>query len=80
LPESISAAWAVLLGVSVPALPVSSGMRFPFIIYVWYCFAIRTIFQAFFTTYLVEPGYEATIETLDDVLRRGLKFGSYDVR
>ncbi|KAJ9578745.1 hypothetical protein L9F63_005034 [Diploptera punctata] len=79
LSQCFSAAWAVLLGVSVPQMPLSLGTRNLFIIYVWYCFAISTVFQAYFTTYLVEPGYEARLETLDDVKRAGLTFGFYDI-
>ncbi|KAJ9577260.1 hypothetical protein L9F63_006166 [Diploptera punctata] len=79
LPQCFSAAWAVLLGISVPQMPLSLGTRSLFIIYVWYCFAISTVFQAYFTTYLVEPGYEARLETLDDVLRAGLKFTTYQM-
>ncbi|KAJ9594814.1 hypothetical protein L9F63_013895 [Diploptera punctata] len=74
LAQSFSAAWAVLLGISVPQMPLSLGTRYLFITYVWYCFAISTVFQAFFTTYLVEPGYEARLETLDDVYRAGLTY------
>ncbi|KAJ9580338.1 hypothetical protein L9F63_003973 [Diploptera punctata] len=74
-----SAAWAVLLGVSVPRMPLSLRMRCLFIIYVWYCFAISTVFQAFFTTYIVEPGYEPSLHTVDDVVESGLAFASYDV-
>ncbi|KAJ9580349.1 hypothetical protein L9F63_003984 [Diploptera punctata] len=79
LAQSFSAAWAVLLGISVPQMPLSIGTRSLFIIYVWYCFAISTVFQAYFTTYLVEPGYEARLESIDDVMRAGLKFGSYEL-
>ncbi|KAJ9588956.1 hypothetical protein L9F63_017751 [Diploptera punctata] len=78
LAQCFSAAWAVLLGISVSQLPVSLGTRSLFIIYVWYCFAISTVFQAYFTTYLVEPGYEARLETLDDVYRAGLKYAVSD--
>ncbi|KAJ9599649.1 hypothetical protein L9F63_026502 [Diploptera punctata] len=72
LSQSFSAAWAVLLGVSVPEMPVSSQMRLFFIVYVCYCFAISTVFQAYFTTYLVEPGYETRIKTYEDIKRAGL--------
>ena len=78
LAQCFSAAWATLLGISVPELPTHWEMRCFFIIYIWYCFSINTIFQAFFTTYLVEPGYEQPIETLEDVARLGLKFGSFE--
>ncbi|KAJ9586053.1 hypothetical protein L9F63_020301 [Diploptera punctata] len=79
LAQCFSAAWAVLLGISVPQMPLSLGTRTLFITYVWYCFAISTVFQAYFTTYLVEPGYEARLETLDDVMRAGLKYTTYEV-
>ncbi|KAJ9584378.1 hypothetical protein L9F63_021272 [Diploptera punctata] len=77
LAQSFSAAWAVLLGISVPQIPLSLGSRTLFIIYVWYCFAISTVFQGYFTTYLVEPGYEARLRTVDDVMRAELKLGFY---
>ncbi|KAJ9578748.1 hypothetical protein L9F63_005037 [Diploptera punctata] len=76
LSQSFSAAWAILLGVSVPVLPVSSQMRILFVIYVWYCFAISTIFQSYFTTYLVEPGYETRIQTYEDIKHAGIHFAS----
>ncbi|KAJ9598892.1 hypothetical protein L9F63_026574 [Diploptera punctata] len=78
LAQCFSAAWAVLLGISVSQMPLSLGTRSLFIIYVWYCFAISTVFQAYFTTYLVDPGYEARIESLDDVYRAGLKYAIFD--
>ncbi|KAJ9580363.1 hypothetical protein L9F63_003998, partial [Diploptera punctata] len=78
LTQCFSAAWAVLLGVSVPQMPFSLQTRCLFIAYVWYCFAISTVFQAFFTSYLVEPGYEMQLKTLDDVIRTKLVFGSYN--
>ncbi|KAJ9580353.1 hypothetical protein L9F63_003988 [Diploptera punctata] len=77
--QCLSAAWAVLLGISVPQMPLSSGTRTLFITYVWYCFAISTVFQAYFTTYLVEPGYETRLKTLVDVKRAGLKCGTFEI-
>ncbi|KAJ9573923.1 hypothetical protein L9F63_008696 [Diploptera punctata] len=79
LAQCFSAAWAVLLGISVPQMPLSLGTRQLFIIYVWYCFVFNTIFQAYFTSFLVEPGYEARLKALDDVRRAGLKAGIYDI-
>ncbi|KAJ9580371.1 hypothetical protein L9F63_004006 [Diploptera punctata] len=79
LAQCFSAAWSVLLGVSVPQMPFSLRTRSLFIIYVWYCFAISTVFQAFFTSFLVEPGYEMQLKTIDDVIRAGLVLGSYNV-
>ncbi|KAJ9588955.1 hypothetical protein L9F63_017750 [Diploptera punctata] len=78
LAQCFSAAWAVLLEISVSQMPLFLGTRTLFIIYVWYCFAISKVFQAYFTTYLVDSGYEARIETLDDVYRAGLKYAVFD--
>ncbi|KAJ9580352.1 hypothetical protein L9F63_003987 [Diploptera punctata] len=77
--QCLSAAWAVLLGISVPQMPLSSGTRTLFITYVWYCFAISTVFQAYFTTHLVEPGYETRLATFADAKRAGLKYGTFEI-
>jgi hypothetical protein len=61
-------AWAVYMGVSVTQLPTTSKLRVFFIIYVCYYFAMSTVFQAFFVSYLVEPQYGKEIKTLDELL------------
>jgi hypothetical protein len=68
-------AWSVLMGVSVSKMPKSWNERIFFLLYVLYCFAIITVFQAFFVSYLVEPGYEKRINTFDDVINSGLLYG-----
>jgi hypothetical protein len=50
-------AWAVAMGVSVTNIPSYWNFRILFLVYVCYCFAMNTVFQAFFISYLVEPGY-----------------------
>jgi len=67
-------AWAVLVAVSVPQQPTTSSLRVFFFAYVCFCFAISTVFQAFFVSYLVEPKYEKKIETLDDLLNSDVVF------
>jgi hypothetical protein len=68
-------AWAILMGVSVSKMPKSWNERLFLLSYVLYCFAIITVFQAFFVSYLVEPGYEKRINTFDDVIHSGLLYG-----
>jgi len=70
-------AWAVLLSVSVPQQPITSSFRIFFLLYVCFGFAISTVFQAFFVSYLVEPNYEKKIETLDELLNSDLVFGYF---
>jgi hypothetical protein len=68
-------AWAVFVGVSVSQQPRSSNLRVFFFLYVCFCFAISTVFQAFFVSYLVEPTYEKKLETLDELLDSYVVYG-----
>ena len=61
-------AWAILLGVSVSEMPKTQSVRWFFIFYVCYCFAVCMVFQAYFTTYLVEPGYGRGYETMNEII------------
>ena len=71
--------WSVLLGVSVSDMPRTDRMRAYFIYWVWYCFVVSTVFQAFFTSFMVEPGHGKQIITLEDMISsknlRGLSSG-----
>jgi hypothetical protein len=40
---------------------------------------MSTVFQAFFTSYLVEPGYGKKFETFDDLLHSSVTYGYSDV-
>ncbi|PSN37023.1 Ionotropic receptor 630 [Blattella germanica] len=71
--------WAVLLGISAPAIPVCSRNRQFFALYVWYCFAINLVFQTYFVTYLVEPGYDKGLETLEELRLSKITYGYYAV-
>ena len=43
-----------------------------------YCFAISTVFQAFFVSYLVEPGYGEKIATFQELLDPSVNYGYND--
>ena len=68
-------AWAIFVGVSFPQQPTNSGLRIFFFLYVCFCFAISTVFQAFFVSYLVKPMYEKKLETLEDLLNSDVIYG-----
>ncbi|KAJ9595014.1 hypothetical protein L9F63_013680 [Diploptera punctata] len=72
-------AWAVLLSVSVPEMPRSRYVRLVFIFYVGYSFAISLVFQAFFTTFLVEPGYGRGFQTYPELTEAHIVFGEIDI-
>jgi hypothetical protein len=67
--------WAVTLGVSSPELPRTSEIRLFFILFVWYSLAVNTVFQTYFTSFLVEPGIEDSIKDFEEMLKSGIEFG-----
>jgi len=69
---------AVSLSVSVNTQPRSTPLRLFFLCWVCYSVAISTVFQAYLTTFLIEPGYEEPIKTLEQMLTSELKFGYID--
>jgi len=68
-------AWAVFVGVPIPQQPKNFSLRIFFFLYVCFCFAISTVFQAFFVSYLVEPKYEKQLESLDELLDSDVVYG-----
>jgi len=75
---SLYNAWAVSVSVSATNIPNTCKFRFIFIVYVCYCFAINTVFQAFFISYLVAPGYGKKFETSDELLHSIFAYGHND--
>ena len=65
------------MAVSVPQQPRTSTLRVFFFLYVCFCFAISTVFQAFFVSYLVEPKYEKKLETIDELLDSNVVYGMH---
>jgi hypothetical protein len=59
--------WCVFMGVSVPKMPTTWKLRTWLLYFVWYCFVMSTVFQAFFISFLIEPGYNKQIETFDEL-------------
>ena len=70
--------WSVLLGVSVFKMPKSNIVRIIFLLWVLHCFSINTVFEAFFTTYLVQPGSDLKLSTVNDLIKSGIPFGYPD--
>jgi hypothetical protein len=69
LSQCCSNVWAIFLGVSVAEMPKTFRLRVFFSLFICYCFAINTVFQAYFTTFLTEPVYEKQIHTFDELKR-----------
>ena len=64
--------WSVTASVSVPDVPKTTKLRMFFLLWVCFCFVISTVFQSFFTSFLVEPRADKQISTMDDLLSKNL--------
>ncbi|PSN46588.1 Ionotropic receptor 217 [Blattella germanica] len=72
--NSVLNVWAVVMGVSVTEMPRTHRLRLYFFILIWYCFAMSTLFQTFFTSYLVNPGIMERIRTLEQLYESDLEY------
>jgi hypothetical protein len=66
---------AASLSVSVNTHPRSAPLRLFFVFWMCYSVAISTVFQAHITTFLIEPGYEKPIKTVEQMLNSDINFG-----
>jgi len=71
--SSFTHIWSVILGVSVSTMPRTPSLRSLF--FAWVCFflAFSTVFQAFLTTFIIEPGNKPPIRNMDELLASGMK-------
>jgi hypothetical protein len=67
--------WAVLTGVTVPQKPFSLSLRIFFTAWVWYSFVMTTVYQTYFIGLLVNPGFEKSITTLNELMESGIEYG-----
>jgi hypothetical protein len=70
--------WAVAVEVSVHKMPQKFRIRGIFLMWIWVSFALCTVFQAFFTTFLVNPGFGTKINTEKELLDSGIPYGYAD--
>jgi len=66
---------SVALSVSVKTQPHATPLGLFFFCWVCYSVAISTVFQAYFTAYLIEPGYEEPIRTVEQMVQSEGIFG-----
>jgi hypothetical protein len=67
--------WAVTLGVSVPQKPRTKFVRILFALFVVHSYAMNTVYQIFFTSFLVDPGTARQILSLEELLESGIEYG-----
>jgi hypothetical protein len=44
---------------------------------VWYSLAVNTVFQAYVTSYIVQPGFQKQIGSVEDLISSGIEYGFY---
>lgn len=71
--------WAVFLGEGVPIMPCSLPLRMFFLSMIIYSLAVNTIFQTFFTSYIVNPGLLHQISDVDELVDSDLIYAFYYV-
>ena len=65
---------ATAMGVSA-SQPSTTAVRTLFFLWVSYCYIISTVFQMFFTSFLVNTGFGKQIENFEGLLSSGLEYG-----
>jgi len=65
---TLEALMAVFLNVSVNRLPSKIFLRLFFCLWIWSSFALTTVFETYFTSYLVDPGHEKQVSDVEELL------------
>jgi hypothetical protein len=72
--KCILTVWAAFLGAGVPEMPHGNTLRVLFVSWVIYSLAMNTIYQAFFTSFQVDPGLRHQIDTIEELLDTPVDF------
>ena len=70
-----SSVWAALLGVSVPEMPRKTRLRLLFLLWLFYCLHIDIVYLTFLTTFLIQPGFEHQIQTVEELVESDVEYG-----
>lgn len=68
----LSISWSVMLGLSVPRLPLSNPLRVIFFFLVVFCMAVNSIFQSHVTSWSVEPGFQHQMDNFEELTESSL--------
>lgn len=68
-------AWMVCMGQSLIKMPTKSSFLQMTMLWVWYCFLIRTAYQVYLISSLKGKFYEKDFETIEDVINAEYLFG-----
>jgi hypothetical protein len=74
-PSCLYIVLAISFGVCVPAMPKTPILKIIFFAFLCYSFVLTTVFQSYFTSFLVDPGFEKQISSVKDILESGIGYG-----
>jgi hypothetical protein len=79
LAKSLSHVWATTLGISVSKQPRASRPRLLFLFWVIYCLHMNAVYLSFLTSFLVNPGFERQVRTVEELVTSDLEYGFHSV-
>ncbi|PSN46759.1 Ionotropic receptor 226 [Blattella germanica] len=65
--KCIISVWAAFLGAGMPDMPRDTVLRVVFLFWIVVSFGVNSVFQAFFTSYQIDPGHRHQISTADEL-------------
>ncbi|GFG39115.1 hypothetical protein Cfor_10594 [Coptotermes formosanus] len=75
LPNCLYNVWAIAFGVSVYRKPITYELKSVFLLWVCYCYVMGTLYQMFFTSFLVNPGFKKQIESYYELVMSDMEYG-----
>jgi hypothetical protein len=77
LPKCLLNFWAIILEESASNNPPDVGViRAVFFAWVLYCWAINTVYQTYFTSFLIDPGLQSQLRSENEILTSGIDFNT----
>jgi hypothetical protein len=77
LPKCLLNFWAIILEESASNNPPDVAViRVVFFGWVLYCWAINTVYQTYFTSFLIDPGLQRQLASEDEILASGIEYNT----
>lgn len=76
--KCFSYVWAAVLGVSVPQMPRTTRLRVLFLLWLFYCLHINIVYLTFLTTFLIHPGFEHQIRSVEELVESDVEYGFHE--
>jgi hypothetical protein len=75
LPKCLLNFWAIILEESASNHPPDvTAIRAVFFGWVLYCWAVNTVYQAYLTSFLIDPGLQHQLSSEDEILTSGIEY------